>query len=161
MLGARFPLLNGFNPTVTQNHGRRAVMLGEQGPLAILSDSAQVLQLTDFNIPAIAKELLPTEFHVVSQPTPCVIESTTMQYQVLVNNPAAVRTCRLQTAVPGARISSQGLFVYTAPQRTPKMTQVQISIELVGVDGKSVLHEFPIFILPAQRNSSVGRGPAI
>jgi hypothetical protein len=161
MLGVRFPLLSGFNPTETQNHGRRAVMLGEQGPLAILSDSARALQLTDFNIPAIAKELLPTEFHVVSQPTPCVIEGATMQYQILVNNPAAVRTCRLQTPVPGARISPQGLFVFTAPQRTAKMTQVQISIELIGVDGRSVLHEFPIFILPTPRNSTVGRTPAI
>jgi len=162
MLATRFDFLDSSSTVLVRGGGRRVAMLGEEGPLALLSGSGRGLQLVDLNIPAIAKELLPTEFHVISQPTPCVVEGGTMQYQVRVNNPAAVRAIRLRSpAPPGARITPQGLLIYTAPARTSKQTQTQISIEIVGTDGRVILHEFPVYILPLPRSTMQVRPPAI
>jgi hypothetical protein len=162
MSATRFDFLDSSAASLIRDGGRRVEMLGEEGPLALVSPSGRGLQLVDLNIPAAAKELLPTEFHVVSQPTPCVVEGGSMQYQVRVNNPAAVRAVRLQSPAPqGARISPQGLLIYTAPARTPKTTQTQISIEIVGNDGRVILHEFPVYILPLPRSTVQVRPPTI
>jgi len=162
MLGARFHIFSQFNTVTTEKGGGlRVVMLGDKGPLALLSDSGRALQLTEFNIPEIARDLLPTEFHVVSQPVPCLFEGDTMRYQILVNNPAAVTSCRLVTPLPGALVSARGLLTFTAPQRTNKVTRVQISVELVGTNGQNVLHEFPIYILPVPHGGMSGRLPSI
>ena len=133
---------------------RRITTLGDNGPLALLSPSGRELQLVDFDIPAIMKTLEPEEFHVVSQPAPYVVEGGALQYQVQVNNAAAVKSVRLQSPVPGAFISSQGLLRYTAPTHITGPTQVNISIEIAGKNGNAVLHEFPIFILPHPRAAS-------
>jgi len=133
---------------------RRVAMLSDEGPLAILSQSGREMQIVDFNIPAMMKVLEPEEFHVVSQPVPCVIEGGTLQYQVKVNNAAAVKNVRLQSPVPGATISSQGLLSFTAPGHITEPTKIHIAIEVEGKNGNAVLHEFPIFVLPRPRTTA-------
>lgn len=141
LLVARLPYL--FQP-------RRIVGLGNDGPLAILDQEGQRLQILDFNLPAVMKELAPDEFHVTSQPRPCAVPGTALQYQVEVNNPAAVQTYRLQNAVPGAQLSPQGLLQYTPPTTGAEGQKTSIAIEVVGKNGRGFLHEFPIYILPTR-----------
>ncbi|MEI8107141.1 MAG: hypothetical protein WCI46_04930 [Verrucomicrobiota bacterium] len=141
LLVARLPLLS---------HPRRIVGLGNDGPLAILDEKGQRLQILDFNLPAMMKELAPDDFHVTSQPRPCVVQGTALQYQVEVNNPAAVQTYRLQSAVPGAQLSPQGLLQYTPPMTGAEGRKANIAIEVVGKNGKVFLHEFPLYILPVR-----------
>lgn len=124
--------------------------LGNDGPLAILDEKGQRLQILDFNIPAVMKELAPDDFHVTSQPRPCAVPGTAFQYQVEVNNPAAVQTYRLQKPVPGAQLSPQGLLQYAPPTTGADGTKVNVAIEVVGRKGQVFLHEFPIYILPTR-----------
>ncbi len=60
-----------------------------------------------------------------------------------VNNPAAVQTYRLQSAVPGAQLTPQGLLKYTVPAKVTDATRTNISIEIVGRKGQIYLQEFP------------------
>lgn len=128
--------------------GPRFFMLGDHGPLALLDQQARKLNLVDLDIPAVMKTLAPDDFHVISQPQPCLVAGGTLQYQVQVNNPAAVQTYRLQSAVPGAQLTPQGLLKYTAPAKITDATRTTISIEIVGQKGQIYVHEFPIHILP-------------
>ncbi len=131
-------------------NGRHSAMLGDEGPLALLDKTGRALQLVDLNIPQVMKSLAPEDFHVVSQPVPCAVEGSRMQYQVRVNNPDVVASYRLQTNVDGAVLSPEGLFQFTAPTTAAEPKTVTISIEITGKNKKVLLHEFPIHILPGQ-----------
>lgn len=135
--------------------GPRFFMLGDHGPLALLDRQARKLNLVDLDIPTVMKTLAPDDFHVTSQPQPCLMAGGTLQYQVQVNNPSAVQTYRLRTPVPGAQLTLQGLLKYTAPAKITDATKTNISIEIVGQKGQIYLHEFPIYILPTPSSPSL------
>lgn len=124
------------------------ILFGDHGPLGILDKQRRTLNLTDLDVPALMKTLTPDDFHVTSQPEPCLMVGATLQYQVQVNNPAAVQTYRLRAAVPGAQLTPQGLLKYTAPTKITEATKASVAIEIVGQKGQVDLHEFEIHILP-------------
>ena len=129
----------------------RVQMLGDSGPLAVLSRSGRTLELTDLDVSVVMKSVAPDEFHVVSQPVPVIMEGATMQYQVRLNNPEAAQFCRLRSSIPDASISPTGLLSYTAPSSISGPTHVVVSIEVVGKKGQVVSQTFPIFVLPKPR----------
>ena len=55
---------------------------------------------------------------------------------------------------PGASLSPAGLLNYHAPNAFIEPTHEAISIEIRGKNGQAVLHEFPIYVLPARRASA-------
>jgi len=126
---------------------RRMLPLGDNGPLAILSSGGKALEIIDCDIPRLAQTMDPADFHVTSQCPPYVISGATLEYQIQVNNPAAAAVCRLREPVSGASLSSTGHLRYTAPLVTT-VTQVQLTTEILGTDGRTILHEFPIYVLP-------------
>ncbi len=150
---ARLPFLdvNSTNPC----YRRRLAMLGDEGPLAIIGGAGQTLELVDLDIPSAAKAVLPDLFHVTSQPVPMMMEGATMQYQVKVNNPAAVQGYHLQREIAGCTLSPTGLLTFTAPRKITAATNVTVSIEITGKDGQKILHEFPIYILPWPRPARI------
>lgn len=147
----RLPFMGREQFFGTAHPTRRVLMLGENGPLAILSAPGRTLELVDLDIAAAAHQVSPDEFHVVSQPVPFVMEGRGTQYQVRVDNPAAVQAMHLQTAVPGASLSPAGVLTYTAPSTISGPTHVTVSIEITGTKGQTLLHEFPIYVLPWPR----------
>ncbi len=145
----RLPFLNNI-PASGLSHRLMAV-LGDKGPLAIIGGEGQTLELVDLNIPEVTKAVDPEAFHVTSQPIPLVMEGTSMQYQVEVNNPSVVQSYHLRGTVPGCTLSPNGLLTYQAPRKISGPTSVMVSIEIDGKSGQSVLHEFPIYVLPWPR----------
>lgn len=139
---------------------RWAQMLGDNGPLVILAGTGKLLEIVDCDIPRLAKELLPSAFHVTSQAPACVAEGGVLEYQVAVNNPAAVAAIKLRDETPGATISPQGLLRYTAPAKVSGTTRMTLCVRLDGKDGQTVLHEFPFFVLPLQQQAPVKPGAA-
>lgn len=125
----------------------RTSVLTDQGPLAILSPSRKKLQLTYFDIPAIAKSLLPEDLHVTSQPLPFVTEGGVYQYQLQFNNPGALHSMRLVEPTQLATLSPEGLLQYHAP-RIREASHATISIEITSKSGQTFTHAFPIYILP-------------
>lgn len=158
LLAARLAFLNSDRNYARNPAVRRVTMLGDEGPLAIFDPAARTMQLVDFNIPAVMKELAPDDFHVTSQPMPCVVAGAVLQYQVQVNNPDAVQSYRLQAEVPGARLSPQGFLQFTAPPKITGPVPSNISIEIIGKKGQILLHEFPIHILPAAGGADLRAG---
>lgn len=150
---ARLPFMDGI--PFTPESARYVVMLGDEGPLAILDASKKRLELVKLNIPEVAKAISPSEFHVVSQPVPWVMEGHSMQYQVKVNNPDAVQTFQLQKEVPGMNITPSGLFSCEAPAVISGPVRIMVSIGIKGKDGRVVLHEFPLYVLPLPRQNSL------
>jgi len=142
---------NDRNFDTIDNHApRRLFLAGDSGPLLLLGGAGKVIQLVDFDIPRLARELLPKAFHVTSQGPPSVMAGGSFDYQIEVNNPAAVASCRLRSETPGATLTAQGQLHYLAPQVT-QPTRVQISTEIEGKDGQTVIHEIPVFVLPLPR----------
>jgi hypothetical protein len=138
-------------------------MVGDNGPLLIRPKSGHVLQFVDFDIPRLARELDPMGFHVTSQPMPCVVEGGKYEYQIQVNNPSAVSTYRLRGETRDATVSPAGLLTFSAPQNIRGPLQVDLSVEIVGRNGITVLHEFPLVVLPrrvpdAPAKKTPGRG---
>jgi len=123
-------------------------MLGDDRSLAILARGGRFLQLVELDIPRIAKEFRPTEFHVTSQASAVVMEGEVLEYQVAVNNPDAVAGYRLRSEAPGIFLSSEGLLRYTAPAKVSSPTLVTLTVEVVGKDGRTLVHQFPVFVLP-------------
>ncbi|MHA3772930.1 hypothetical protein ACXR0O_15455 [Verrucomicrobiota bacterium sgz303538] len=146
-----------------QRHGSLAKisMLGDNGPLVVRSRGGQTLQFLDFDIPTLARELLPDSFHVTSQPMPVLIEGGTFDYQVQVNNPALVTGYRLRDPLPGATISSTGLFRFPAPQNVRAPSRLTASIEIIGKNGKTVLHSFPLIVVPRQAGQPKPGSPRV
>ena len=132
---------------------RRVTVLGNNGPLVVLAGNGRLLQVVDFDIPRLALELKRTEFHVTSQPAPCVVAGSTLEYQIEVNNPEAVPTFRLRNPTSGVTLTPRGRLHYSAAQVT-KPTRVQISTEIESKDGQTILHEFVIFVLPAAQSNA-------
>ena len=157
MLAGRLPFLTQGG---SEHEGeRRFLPIADGGALAMFHTLGRTMEIVDLNIPLVMKALAPDEFHVVSQPLPCLLEGSTMKYQVEVNNPSAVKSYRLKTAIPGASISPQGLFQYSAPTRITGPTVTRISLEIEDKNGRIALHEFPLYVLPIQRTSPQRMGP--
>jgi hypothetical protein len=135
-----------FNPSNMQAP-RRIFVAGDSGPLIVQAGGGRVIQIVDFDIPALAREMSPKTFHVTSQAPPLVLTGGAFDYQIEVNNPEVVTSYRLHNETPGATITPQGKFHYNAPQVT-EPTRVSFSVEILGKDGQSVMHEFPVFVLP-------------
>jgi hypothetical protein len=131
-------------------------LLGDYGPLVVVSNSRRCLELIDLNLPAAAAAAAPQDFQVVSQPLPYVTQGETFQYQLRVNNPAAVAGFSLRQPLPGATISAQGLFTCPAPTRIVGPTVTRITIDLKAKSGQSLTHQFPIFVLPMPAAGSQG-----
>ncbi|MCE9554752.1 MAG: hypothetical protein K8T91_15460, partial [Planctomycetes bacterium] len=45
-------------------------------------------------------------------------------------------------------VTPQGLLRYTAPAKVNAPTRVTFTVEILGKDGRTVLHQFPVFVLP-------------
>ena len=88
-----------------------------------------------------------------------------MDYQILTNNPDAVASFKFRNETEGATLSAGGLVHFNAPRQVTAPTKVNFSIEIAGKDGNTVLHEFPVFVIPFPRNapppkpSATGRVP--
>ena len=123
-------------------------MLTPAGPMVILAAGGKSLQVVDFDIPKIARQLLPAEFHVTSQAAPCVMEGGSLDYQIQTNNPDAVAGFKLRAETEGATLTSGGLLHFNAPKQVAAPTKVNFSVEIAGKDGNTVLHEFPVFVIP-------------
>ena len=121
--------------------------------MVILSGDGKSLQVADFDIPKLAKEFLPAEFHVTSQAVPCVMERGSLDYQIQTNNPEAVAGFTLRAETEGATLSSAGLLHFNAPRQVTAPTKVNFSIEIAGKDGNTVLHEFPVFVIPFPKSA--------
>ena len=135
-----------FSPSNMQAP-RRIFVVGDSGPLIVQAGGGRVIQIVDFDIPHLAREISPKTFHVTSQAPPLVMAGGAFDYQIEVNNPDAVASYRLHNETPGATLSAQGKFHYTAPQVT-EPTRMSFSAEILSKDGQSVIHEFPVFVLP-------------
>ena len=130
-------------------------MAGDQGPLVLLDKEGKHLQLVELNIPELAKEMCPAEFHVTSQCPPCFADGTDFEYQVTVNNPDAVAGYRLRTETPGTSINPTGLFRHAGPDQVTAPTRLTFSVEITGKDGRVVLHQIPVIALPASPPATV------
>jgi hypothetical protein len=126
---------------------RRSMVVADEGPLIILAGGGRRMQIVELNIPQLAQQFAPTEFHVTSQPTPCVMSGGSLDYQIAVNNTDAVSTFRLRNPVAGAALSPEGRLTYLAPQ-VAEPTRMQIPTEIEGKDGQTVIHNVTIFALP-------------
>lgn len=160
-LGRLATFRNAFGqPNRFSQNWRSVQMLGDNGPLVVLAGDGNLLEIVDCDIPRLAKQLLPGSFHVTSQAPACVAEGAVLEYQIEVNNPAALASIKLRDETPGATISLQGLLRYTAPAKVGSPTRVTLCVRLDGKDGQTVLHEFPFFVLPLQQQAPVKPGAA-
>lgn len=123
-------------------------LLQDGGPLLVCSQGGRLLQFIDFDISRLAQEVNPGKVHVTSQPIPCVVEGGTFEYAIQTNNPAAVTGYKLRNKIPNAMISPTGVLRFPTPQNVRVPLQVDVSVEIVGQDGKTLLHDFPILVLP-------------
>ena len=137
------PEFDGSNEKIR----RRLMALGDNGPLAVLAGGGRILEVIDCDIPHLAQVLNPATFHVTSQAPPAVMSAAAFDYQIQVNNPSVVASYRLREQTPGATVTPQGGLHYVAPAVTA-LTRVQLSTEVIGKDGSSVAHDFPVFIFP-------------
>ncbi|MEI8107142.1 MAG: hypothetical protein WCI46_04935 [Verrucomicrobiota bacterium] len=160
-LGRLATFRNAFGEIGRFNQNWRSVqMLSDNGPLVVLAGNGNLLEIVNCDIPGLAKQLLPNAFHVTSQAPACVAEGGVLEYQIEVNNPAALASIKLRDETPGATISPQGLLRYTAPAKVGSPTRVSICVRLDGKDGQTVLHDFPFFVLPLQQQAPVKPGTA-
>ncbi len=137
---------------------RQCVLLGDHGPLCTLHPDGTLLQIADLDIPSLTKELAPQEFHVVSEPISLVVEGFSATYQIRVNNPDAVQTIRMHRPTPGVSVSPLGLVTIEAPMEISGQDQLDISIEIVGKNHQSILHEFTVYVLPRPRGAPQRKG---
>lgn len=138
---------DGYDKVKTQTIARRLTVLADDGPLVVLALGGRLLQIVSFDIPRIAQQLAPNEFHVTSQPPAWVMAGSRLEYQIAVNNPPAVAGFQLRDLAAGASLSSEGRLVYLAPQVT-QPTRMQIPVEIRGKDGQTVIHTSTFFVLP-------------
>jgi hypothetical protein len=126
----------------------RPHLVGGGGPLVIKSKHGHLLQIIDFDIGQLASQLDPGLFHVTSQPIPAMVEGGVFQYEVKVNNPGAVSGYRMRSPTTGASISNSGALRFSAPQNVKVPIQIDFSIEILDRNGRTVLHNFPLLVLP-------------
>jgi hypothetical protein len=134
------------------------VLLGDHGPLCTLNPDGTLLQIADLDVPAIARQLAPQEFHVVSEPVALVMEGYSTTYQIRVNNPDAVQTIRMHHPTPGVKVSPTGLVTIEAPMDISGQAKIDVSIEIVGKNHQSVLHGFTVYVLPRPHGAPQKRG---
>lgn len=152
---ARLPFeLGGENPRF------QVSLVAPAGPLVICSGGGKYLQVVDFDIPSLAQQILPTEFHVTSQAAPCVMEGGSLDYQIQTNNPGAVARFKMRAETDGATLSTAGLLHFNAPKQVAAPTKVNFSIEIAGKDGNTVLHEFPVFVIPFPKDAPTQKPPS-
>jgi hypothetical protein len=96
----------------------------------------------------LAAEVDPASFHVTSQPGALVFAGGTYEYQVAVNNPAALASYKLLQNVAGLTLSETGLVRYVAPATLTQPTRIDIDIQLVNKNGTNVRHQFPLLVVP-------------
>jgi hypothetical protein len=126
----------------------RPRLLQDSGPLMLISRGGKLLQFVELDVPRIAQELQPAGFHVVSQPVPCVMEGTPYEYQIQVNNPAAVASYKLRAKRDDVTVSPTGKVSMRPPATVLTPMQMAVSLEIAGTNGQSVLHEFALLVLP-------------
>ena len=144
----RINRLVGYDEDFNQERGREMQFLGDGGPLLAIGGGRRVLQFVDFDVPKLAAEVDPASFHVTSQPGPLVFAGGTYEYQVAVNNPAALASYKLLQAVPGLTLSETGLARYVAPATLTQPTRIDIDIQLVNKNGAHIRHQFPLLVVP-------------
>jgi hypothetical protein len=127
---------------------QRVSLLQDKGPLMVKSGDGHFLEFFDFDIPKLALTTHPESFHVVSQPQPIVVAGGAYDYQVQVNNPSVITGYKLREPTSGATISATGLLHFQSVQSVTKPTEVNFTIEIEGKDGQTLLHHFPILVLP-------------
>ena len=123
-------------------------LLQDDGPAVIRSRGGRLLEFVALDIPRLALELAPDNFHVTSQPMPVLFEGGTYEYQIQVNNPALVSGFKLREAPPNATVSQTGLVRFSSPQNVRAPLQLSVSIEITAKNGRAVVHQFPIVVLP-------------
>lgn len=127
---------------------RRQVMpLGDKNLLAVLSRGGRLLQVMELDLSTLCRGLSPDSAYVTSHPFTIVTEGRTLDYQVMVNNPAAVDHYELRDTVDGASITNQGLLTYRAPLKLPTSRLVSIAILIRLKSGASLLHQVPVYAL--------------
>jgi hypothetical protein len=147
----RIAALEADSEGATGSNDRRPYLAGDKGPLVVASRNGNLLQIINFDIGQLAREIDPNGFHVVSQPAPAVVSGGAFEYQIQVNNPGAVTGYKLRSPVSNAAsatISPSGALRFSAPQNVNYPTQIDFSIEIVGRNDRKLLHDFPIIILP-------------
>jgi hypothetical protein len=146
-------LHSSLGSDVGERHLRLA---GDTGPLLASSPDRRLFQFVDFDLPKLAHELAPTTFHVSSQPQPIVFENGAYAYPIQVNNPAQVASFKLRSNIPNSAISMAGVLHFRAPPQVRTPAQVDFAVEIVGKQGQTVLHEFPVILLPRTKESATG-----
>ena len=129
-------------------------MLQDNGPVVIRSRGSKLLQFVDLDIPRLAAEVAPDSFHVTSQPVPILFEGETYEYQVEVNNPSLVTGFKLREPPPNATISPDGMLRFPSPKNVRAPFRVTLSIEIMGKNGGSILHDFSVIVNSPQLPSS-------
>ncbi len=145
--------ITAFRTDLLENQFRnqgagRALLIRDNGPLAIRSKDGRLIQFLDFDIPNIAKTLFPDTLHVTSQAIPSVIPGQTYEYQIQTNNPAIVTGYTAPDKTQNIIVSKSGLVRFMAPKTVPKPFMVNATIEIGLTNGKSVRHEFSVMVLP-------------
>ena len=129
-------------------------MLQDNGPAVVRSRGNKLLQFVELDIPRLAAEVAPDNFHVTSQPTPILIEGGTYEYQVKVNNPSLVTGYKLREPPPNATISPSGMLRFSSPQNVRAPSRMPLSIEIAGKNGTTILHNFSVIVISHQLPSS-------
>jgi hypothetical protein len=144
---------------VTRREARPIAAFGRKNLLVALSNAGHVMQLIDFDLPSLYKEVNPDSTLVTSHPMPIVAEGRTLDYQMTFNNIDAVRTMRIRDRVEGATITAMGKFTYKAPTGLKESKTLVVGVELELKGGDVLLHEIPIYIIhiPAQRSGPAPR----
>ena len=104
----------------------------------------------DLDIPRLAAEITPDKFYVTSQPMPILFAGETYEYQVEVNNPKLVSAYKLREPPPNATISANGMLRFTSAQSVNAPSRVQLSIEIAGKNGYTILHNFSMIVISRQ-----------
>jgi hypothetical protein len=130
-----------------------AKLLGDAGPLMIKAQGGRHFQFLDLDIPRVAGLIKPDQFHVTSQPMPCVIEGGVFEYQLQLNRPDLLTGCKLREAIPNASISPEGRLRYQSPKDIAAPMRVAFPIEISGKDDKALLHDFSIIVVPKKNPS--------
>jgi hypothetical protein len=78
----------------------------------------------------------------------------TYEYQVKVKNPNLVTGYKLREPPPNATISPNGMLRFPSPQNVRAPSRVPLSIEIAGINGTTILHNFSVIVISRQLPSS-------